>query len=153
MSKIYRKQVRKAGLPPGTLIFDGERKVEKTRINIFDYDECAYGVPCQAQPVPQPNNSTRTINRVQDQFLHTLRIDTTYRTSIPFTDTTVQATPSFGMFYDWQGMFVFQPGVRFVRDPWRFIVDYTNVNSGVFRTTFGAVRDRDNLRFQIEYVL
>jgi len=121
--------------------------------HIFDYDACSYGVPCQSVPVPQPNNSTRTINLVEDQFLHTLRIDTTYRTTIPFTDTTVQATPSFGMFYDWQGMFVFQPGVRFVRDPWRFIVDYTNVNSGVFRATFGAVRDRDNIRFQLEYVL
>jgi len=39
VSKIYRRRTRKAGLPPGTLIFDGERKVEKTRITIFDYDE------------------------------------------------------------------------------------------------------------------
>jgi len=39
LGKIYRKRARKAGLPPGTLIFDGERKVEKTKITIFDYDE------------------------------------------------------------------------------------------------------------------
>jgi magnesium transporter len=39
LGKIYRKRVRKAGLPPGTMVFDGERKVEKTRITIFDYDE------------------------------------------------------------------------------------------------------------------
>jgi hypothetical protein len=31
------------------------------------------------------------------------------------------------MFYDWQGAWVFQPGVQFVRDPFRFIVDYTAV--------------------------
>ena len=35
-SKIQSKKV---GLPPGTLIHVGERKVEKTRIRIMDYDE------------------------------------------------------------------------------------------------------------------
>jgi magnesium transporter len=42
MGKIYRKQVRKAGLPPGSMIFDGERRVETTRITIFDYDESQF---------------------------------------------------------------------------------------------------------------
>ena len=42
MGKIYGKRVRKAGLPPGTLIFDGEQKVEATRITIFDYDETQF---------------------------------------------------------------------------------------------------------------
>jgi hypothetical protein len=50
-------------------------------------------------------------------------------------------------------MLLFQPNVRFVRDPWRFIVDYTTINSGVFRNQIGLVRDRSNVRFQIEYVL
>jgi hypothetical protein len=50
-------------------------------------------------------------------------------------------------------MFLFQPGVRFVRDPWRFIVDYTAINSGVFRYQIGLVRDKANVRAQIEYVL
>ncbi len=39
MGKIIGKRVRKGGLPPGTLVFDGERKVERTRITVFDYDE------------------------------------------------------------------------------------------------------------------
>ena len=42
MGKIYRKRARKAGLPPGSMVFDGERKVEKTRITIFDYDESQF---------------------------------------------------------------------------------------------------------------
>ncbi len=127
--------------------------------HIFDFIECTSpdssgnGTPCMAVPVPQPNNSTRVVPIPEDQFLHTLLINTTYNTSIPFTDTTVQTTPGFGMFYDWQGMLVFQPSVRFVRDPWRFIVDYTNINSGQFKSIFGLVRDRDNVRFQLEYVL
>lgn len=115
--------------------------------HIFDFD------PLTAYPVPVPNNASRTVERVQDDFLQTLLINTTYNTRIPGTDFNVQTTPGFGMFYDWQGMFVFQPSLRFVRDPWRFIVDYTTIDAGVYRGQFGFVRDRSNVRFQIEYVL
>ena len=44
-----------------------------------------------------------------------------------------------------------QPGVQFIRDPFRFIVDYTGV-FGAPTGQFGAVLDRDNTRFQVEYV-
>jgi hypothetical protein len=59
--------------------------------------------------------------------------------------------PSYGMFYDWQGAFVFQPGVTYLRDPFRFITDYTRVEAAP-TGQFGTVRDRDNVRFQVEYV-
>jgi len=36
------KRSKKAGLPPGTLIHIGERKAEKTRITIIDYDETQF---------------------------------------------------------------------------------------------------------------
>ncbi len=39
MPRLVRKRTKKAGLPPGTLVYEGERKVEKVRITIFDYDE------------------------------------------------------------------------------------------------------------------
>jgi magnesium transporter len=42
LGKIIRKRTRKAGLPPGTLVFDGEHRLEKTRITIFDYDESRF---------------------------------------------------------------------------------------------------------------
>jgi len=115
--------------------------------HIIDYDDLT------AFPVPQPNNPQRTVERVQTQFLQTLLINTTYNTSVPGTDFNVQTTPGLSMFYDWQGMLLFQPSLRFVRDPWRFIVDYTTINSGVFRGEIGFVRDRSNVRFQVEYVL
>jgi hypothetical protein len=38
-----------------------------------------------------------------------------------------------------------------VRDPFRFIVDYTRIE-GAPTGQFGAVRDRDNVRFQVEFV-
>jgi hypothetical protein len=55
------------------------------------------------------------------------------------------------MFYDWQGAAVFQPGVTLIRDPFRFAMDYSAV-VGSATGQFGAVRDRDNIRFQVEYV-
>ena len=39
MPKLLKKRSRKAGLPPGTLIHIGERKVEEPKITIFDYDD------------------------------------------------------------------------------------------------------------------
>lgn len=78
-----------------------------------------------------------------DRFLQTLLITTSYSGG--------RIVPSYGMFYDWQGGFVFQPGITFVRDPFRFAFDYTRVEA-VPTGQFGTVRDRDNVRFQVEYV-
>ena len=38
MAKLVKKRSKKAGLPPGTLIHIGEKKVEVPKITIFDYD-------------------------------------------------------------------------------------------------------------------
>jgi magnesium transporter len=42
MPRFVKRTSRKAGLPPGTLIHIGERKAEKTRITIIDYDEAQF---------------------------------------------------------------------------------------------------------------
>ncbi len=39
MTKPNKKSVTKVGLPPGTVVFAGEHRVDKVRIIIFDYDE------------------------------------------------------------------------------------------------------------------
>jgi len=39
MPKPVKKRSKKAGLPPGTLVHIGEKKSEKTKITILDYDE------------------------------------------------------------------------------------------------------------------
>jgi hypothetical protein len=78
-----------------------------------------------------------------NQMRNTLLITTSYSGG--------RIVPFYGMFYDWQGAWVFQPGVTFVRDPFRFTTDYTVVE-GAPTGQFGAVRDRDNIRFQVEYV-
>jgi len=92
--------------------------------------------PCELQP--------RFIHNQDNQVLHTLLITTAYAGG--------RIVPSYGMFYDWSGAFVFQPGVQLVRDPFRFVFDYTRLNAGIGSGQLSALRDRDNVRFQVEYV-
>jgi len=42
MFNLTKKVSRKIGLPPGTPIFVGERKAERVRITILDYDEAHF---------------------------------------------------------------------------------------------------------------
>lgn len=37
MPRFFRRK-KKSGLPPGTLVYDGEERAEKTRITVIDYD-------------------------------------------------------------------------------------------------------------------
>ena len=39
MPTLLKKRLKKVGLPPGTLVHIGEKKVEKTIITLFNYDE------------------------------------------------------------------------------------------------------------------
>ena len=42
MLKLFRKAARKVGLPPGTLVQVEEKKAEKVRISLIDYDEAQF---------------------------------------------------------------------------------------------------------------
>lgn len=44
MPKFIKKRSKKAGLPPGSLVHIGERKTEKIKITIMDYDETQFQV-------------------------------------------------------------------------------------------------------------
>jgi hypothetical protein len=89
------------------------------------------------------NLQPRLFPQQQNQVLQTLLITTSYSGG--------RIVPFLGMFYDWVGGVVVQPGVTLVRDPFRFTFDYTSVTS-VAAQQFGTVRDKDNVRFQVEYV-
>ncbi|GAB4287020.1 MAG: magnesium/cobalt transporter CorA [Ignavibacteriaceae bacterium] len=41
-ARILRKRKKKAGSPPGSLVFTGERQLEKIRITVIDYDKDTY---------------------------------------------------------------------------------------------------------------
>ena len=85
----------------------------------------------------------RLMHLDDDRFLQTILITTSYRGG--------RLVPQLGAFYDWQGAWVVQPGLTVIRDPFRFVMDYTGV-FGAPTGQFGAVLDRDNVRFQVEYV-
>ena len=42
MPRIFRKRTKKAGLPPGTLVYTGEKVHEPVSITVIDYDEKDY---------------------------------------------------------------------------------------------------------------
>jgi hypothetical protein len=82
-----------------------------------------------------------------NQFLQTLLISTSYRSGT--------VLPSLTLFYDWSGSFVFIPSVTFVYDPFRFTLQGNYLESHALRGNSGTslLRDRDNVLFQLEYVI
>lgn len=109
-------------------------------------------------PVPEFNQappSAPSLGAVQsvlihnpvDQYLNTLLIATSYYSS--------QVNPNFLMAYDWSGAFLVAPGVTFSRDPFRFRVEYNYLYGGRLKGASGIslLRDRDNVLFQLEYVI
>jgi hypothetical protein len=91
--------------------------------------------PCEVRP--------RFLHLNDDQFLQTLLASTSYYGG--------RVQPQFVVAYDWQGVVLTQPGVTLVRDPFRLVFDYTRID-GAASGQIGALRDRDNVRFQAEYV-
>ncbi len=82
-----------------------------------------------------------------DQYLQTFIATTSYMSG--------QVTPTLILFYDWYGAFLAQPQVTFSRDPVRFTVAYSAIEASKVKGASGIsiLRDRDNVLFQIEYVL
>jgi len=39
MRKLFKRASNKAGLPPGTLVHIGEKRTEKVKTTVIDYDE------------------------------------------------------------------------------------------------------------------
>ncbi|HLK12580.1 MAG TPA: DUF1302 family protein [Candidatus Binatia bacterium] len=85
----------------------------------------------------------RLFRLADDQLLHTLLVNTSYYGG--------RVTPQLAVYYDWQGAILVQPGVQLTRDPFRLILDYTTIN-GAPTGQLGALRDRDNVRVQLEFV-
>ncbi|MBI4518607.1 MAG: hypothetical protein HY699_22640 [Deltaproteobacteria bacterium] len=97
----------------------------------------AFGLPVEPIFVSQP----------ADSYLQTFFAGTSYRSG------TVH--PGCGLFYDWGGGLVFQTGIGFSHDPFRFSVDYTFLNAGTLKGGSGVslLRDRDNVQFRLEYAI
>src|SRR5581483_1511048 len=95
-------------------------------------------------PVRDPHrNSQAFANLDPYQIINTLSISTSYRSGV--------VSPALVFLYDWQGAWLVQPGITFVRDPFRLTVQYSYLD-GQFNG-IGFLRDRDNIILQLEFVI
>ncbi|MBI3302611.1 MAG: hypothetical protein HYZ72_11150 [Deltaproteobacteria bacterium] len=103
-----------------------------------------YGFGHFAVGVRDPHRqNAASVNLDQHQFVNTLAISTSYRSGV--------IAPRLVFFYDWQGSWLVQPQVTFIRDPFRLTLQY-NYLDGQYNG-IGFLRDRDNFIVQLEYVL
>jgi len=70
-----KRQYKPVGLPPGTLVYVGERKVETVRITYFDYDEQNF-VEKQVSSIEEcfPFKTTPTVTWINIDGLHDIQI-------------------------------------------------------------------------------
>ncbi len=95
-------------------------------------------------PVRDPHRKNQAfVNLDPYQIINTLSVSTSYYSGV--------ISPALVFLYDWQGTWLVQPGVTFVRDPFRLTLQYNYID-GQFNG-IGFLRDRDNLIVQLEVVI
>ena len=95
------------------------------------------------QAVPLYPNETQfpAVKEVEGTF--TLLMNSTYLSG--------KVTPQMVAAYDVRGAWLFQPSVNLLREPFRFMIQYSAI-VGNF-TGFGVFRDRDQISFIFSYLL
>ncbi len=104
----------------------------------------SFGFAHFSVPVRDPHrNNQAFVNLDPYQIINTLSVSTSYRSGV--------ISPSLVFLYDWQGSWLVQPGVTFIRDPFRLTLQY-NYLDGQYNG-IGFLRDRDNIVLQLEVVI
>jgi hypothetical protein len=118
--------------------------------HIVDFDDTPltsvlpYGFGPFSVPVRDPHRKNEaSVHIDQHQFVNTLAISTSYRSGV--------IAPRLVFFYDWQGSWLVQPQISFIRDPFRLTLQF-NYLDGQYNG-IGFLRDRDNVLVQLEYVI
>jgi magnesium transporter len=75
MVKFIKRRLKKIGLPPGTPVFVGEKKIEKAKITIIDYDEKQFQEK-EAETIEEcfPFKDTPTVTWINVDGVHQLDI-------------------------------------------------------------------------------
>ncbi len=133
-------QPRSAFLPGQETVFYGEVLPVQKQIIGTDY---LLGPSVGSSDAAAPN----FVHSPVDQYLQTLLITTPFYGG--------RSLPSLGVFYDWSGAWVLQPSFTYSVDPFRFTVTYNFLAATDLKGGAGIslLRDRDNLLFQVEYVI
>jgi magnesium transporter len=75
MRKFNKRRSKKAGLPPGTLVHIGKKRVEKSRITIIDYDQTNFQEK-EVKSVEEcfPFKDTSTVTWINIEGIHQIEI-------------------------------------------------------------------------------
>lgn len=116
---------------------DGTPNPDREILPVIDTLLPRLGIPLEPVYVSQP----------QQSFLQTFALATSYYSG--------RINPVFALFYDWGGALVYQPGVTYVHDPFRFSIDYSILDAHRLKGGSGIslLKDRDNIQFRLEYVI
>ncbi|UCG55735.1 MAG: magnesium/cobalt transporter CorA [Phycisphaerales bacterium] len=73
--KLFKRRAKKPGLPPGTLVYVGEKKVESVRVTYIDYDEKNFHEE-QVEKVEDcfPFKTTPTVTWINIDGLHEVQL-------------------------------------------------------------------------------
>lgn len=96
------------------------------------------------------------IDADRTSYITTFGISTLYSAAYLFNISQMQ--PAININYDWEGAWLLQPAITFIRDPFRFRVEYNHldgrfVSSPAAGAGIGLLNDKDNLAFRIDYLL
>jgi len=95
----------------------------------------------QAVPIYPNSSDYASLKEVESTF--TFLTSTSYMSG--------QINPQIVVAYDVRGAWMFQPQVNLIREPFRFLIQYSGIY-GTF-TNFGFFRDRDQISFVVSYLL
>jgi hypothetical protein len=87
-------------------------------------------------------------------YVNTLTVNTLYSAAYFFNLSQLQ--PQMTFLYDWEGAWLLQPSLGFIRDPFRFRIEYNWLEGRFISSTgsgIGLFKDKDNLAFRIDYLL
>lgn len=104
--------------------------------------------------IPIQRKPGKYIDVDPNSFVTTFGINTLYSAAYFFNISQFQ--PSITYLYDWEGSWLLQPSLTFLRDPFRFRIEFSYLE-GRFTsspgTGIGLLKDKDNLAFRIDYLL
>jgi hypothetical protein len=146
-SATYTTAYQPAKNPNGTPILDKNGKQVFTAVQVPNPDREVLPITQNLASYQGINLEPVYIKQPSNQYLQTLFIGTSFRSGT--------INPSMTMFYDWGGAFVYQPAIQFSRDPFRFAIDYSIIDSHIYKGGSGVslLKDRDNVQFRFEYVI
>jgi hypothetical protein len=104
--------------------------------------------------IPLQRKPGKYIDVDRTSYVSTFGVNTLYSAGHFFNISQVQ--PSVNYLYDWEGAWLLQPGVTFIRDPFRFRIEFNYLEGRFIQSTgsgIGLFKDKDNLAFRIDYLL